>query len=419
MLADRDPVVGAAEIESIFRREYGRAVSVLVRACGSIDMAEEVVQDAFTAALERWPASGLPSSPAAWIITTAKHRAIDRIRRDSTRDGRHQAADWTGAVSQPVDPVLEETAVEDERLRLIFTCCHPAIAPPSQVALTLRLLGGLATDEIARAFLVPEATMAQRLVRAKRKIAQAKIPYRVPSAAELPERLDAVLAVLYLIFNEGYAATSGPELVRPELCDEATRLTRILCSLMPDEPEVRGLLALMLLADSRRTARIDAHGRFVALADQDRSRWNHIQIAEGQAIVRACLQRNTPGPYQVQAAIQAVHSDAPTAVATDWRQVLALYDQLLVMTPTPVVAMNRAVALAEVAGSAAALDALAGLPLVGHQLFHAIRAELLIRAGRFVEAVGELDQAIGACTNDVDRDALELKRRELSVRVES
>jgi RNA polymerase sigma-70 factor (ECF subfamily) len=403
--------VTAAEIGTIFRREYGRAVSVLVRTCGSIDAAEEAVQDAFTVALERWPVSGLPESPAAWIITAARRQAIDRIRRERTRDARHQAAAWTTPAPARVEPELEEEAVGDERLRLVFTCCHPALARPAQIALTLRLLGGLSTDEIARAFLVPEATIAQRIVRAKRKIAQAGIPYRVPSASELPERLGPVLTVLYLIFNEGYAASTGPRLVRPELSDEAIRLTRALAALLPGEPEVPGLLALMLLADSRREARVDQNGAWVTLAEQDRTRWNHLQIAEGQAIVRACLQRNAPGPYQIQAAIQAVHSDAATAEATDWHQILALYDQLFAMTLTSVVAMNRAVALAEVEGAAAGLDALAGLALDRFHLFHAIRADLLLRTGAAEAAAAELDRAIASCTNQVDSAALERKRQ--------
>ena len=402
-----------AEIEEIFRYGYGRAVSVLVRVCGSIDAAEEAVQDAFAIALGRWPTTGLPPSPVGWIITTARHRAIDRLRRESTRAERHEAADWAVQAAHPPDAGLE-VSVEDERLRLMFTCCHPALAPEAQVALTLRLLGGLATSEIARAFLVSDATMSQRIVRAKRKIRDAGIPYRVPAAAELPARLRGVLAVLYLIFNEGYASTSGARLVRPQLCDESIRLARVLAELMPGEPEVLGLLALMLLADSRRGARVSPDGSLVPLASQDRSRWDRLRIAEGQAIVRQCLEWNRPGPYQIQAAIHAVHSDAPVPAATDWRQVVALYDQLLAQTPSPVVAMNRAAALAELAGPDAGLRALEGLPLEGYHLLHAVRADLLQRAGRTAEARAAIDRAIELCANDVERELLVRRRQHLS-----
>jgi RNA polymerase sigma-70 factor (ECF subfamily) len=405
-----EPLVDTTDLERIFREESGRVVAALVRLFGDIDIAEEMVQEAFVVANERWPETGLPPNPGGWITTTARNRAIDRLRREASRNDRHAQAALLHEKTEA--PAVND--VSDDRLRLIFTCCHPALDPSAQVALTLRLLGGLETPYIARAFLVPEATMAKRLVRAKRKIRDAKIPYRVPGDAELPDRLRPVLAVIYLVFNEGYAATEGDALIRADLCTEAIRLARLLAALMPDEPEALGLLGLLLLTESRRDARTAGDGTMVLLGDQDRTQWDHALIAEGQEIVRRCLRRNQPGPYQIQAAISAVHSDARSAAETDWTQVLALYDQLFAIAPNAVVALNRAVAVAEVHGPGPALAIVDELDLDTYYLFHATRAELLARLDRDDAARDAYDRALALTANAAERTLLERKRRALT-----
>ena len=403
--------VSAAEVERIFRDDYGRAVATLTRLLGDVGLAEEAVQDALATALETWPRTGVPPSPTGWIVTTARRRAIDRWRRESTRDARHAQAALLLAPDEPE----EEVAVDDDRLRLMFTCCHPALAPSAQVALTLRLIAGLTTAEIARAFLVPEPTLAQRISRAKAKIRDAHIPYRVPDEHELPDRLRPVLACVYLVYNEGYVATSGDSLDRVDLSAEAVRLGRLLVALMPDEPEAVGLLALMLFGESRRPARVADDGSLVRLADQDRTLWDAALVTEAQDLVRWCLRRGRPGPYQVQAAIAAVHSDAPSTSETDWGQILALYDQLLVVAPSDVVRLNRAVALAEVEGAPAGLEAVDALSaLDSYHLWHATRADLLARVGRGADAAAAYDAAIARTDNEAERAFLRGRRDEVS-----
>jgi RNA polymerase sigma-70 factor (ECF subfamily) len=396
----------SAKVGRIFRQESGRSLAALIRAFGDIDLAEDAVQEAFALALRKWPGEGVPPNPGGWITTTARNHALDRLRRES----RGQELLREVAVLSPGsdDPGMSEVVgpVQDDRLRLVFTCCHPALSTEAQVALTLRLLGGLSTKEVAGSFLVTEATMARRLVRAKRKIKAARIPYRIPSEHELPDRLRPVLAVVYLVYNAGMTGPAGRG-----LCAEAIRLARLLASLMPDEPEVAGLLALLLLTESRRSSRIRPDGSLVLLGEQDRTRWDRALIEEGQAIVRRCLRRNRPGAYQLQAAINAVHADASTVEQTDWSQLVALYDHLLAVAPTPVVALNRAIAIGEVQGPAAALALVDELELDNYYPFHATRADLLRRLGRNSEAAAAYERAAAMAPTDAERDFLRLGGR--------
>lgn len=397
-----------AALTRIHRQEYAAVVASLVRRFGDIDLAEDAASEALVAALEHWPTAGIPANPGGWLTTTATRKAIDRIRRESNRDTKHQQAAMIIDPTPPPDPGV----VDDDRLRLLFTCCHPALSPEARVALTLKLIGGLTVEEIAAAFLVPDTTMGQRITRAKRKISEAHIPYRVPQAADLPARLSGVLAVVYLIFNEGYLSSSGAASIRDDLCLEAIRLARLLRELIPGEPEITGLLALMVLTEARRPARVAA-GELVTLGEQDRGRWDRELIEEGHTLVRECLALNRPGHYQLLAAINAVHTDAPAAGDTDWGQIAVLYDQLYAVSPTPVVALNRAVALAELDGPVVALAVVDRLALTTYHAWHATRAELLRRLGRSHEAAEAYTAAIAATDNPAERAYLTRRRGQL------
>ena len=406
-------------IEEIFRAEHGRILATLIRLLGDIDAAEEALQEAFAAALEQWPGDGSPANPVAWLVSTGRHKAIDRLRRRARLAEKQEEIARHIELSAPRSAGDEETPVAEDRLRLIFTCCHPALATEAQVALTLRTLGGLSTEEIARAFLVPAPTMAQRLVRAKAKIRVARIPYQVPFDDALAERLDSVMVVVYLVFNEGYAASFGARLVRHELCEQAIRLARMLVELLPAHAEPQGLLALMLLHDSRRETRLDGSGDIVLLEDQDRARWDRAQIEEGAALVEAALRAGgrPPGPYALQAAIAAVHAQAPAAAATDWAQIAALYGVLARVHPSPVVELNRAVAVAmsgDIDRGLAIVDEIDHRgEIAGYHLLPAARAELLRRLGRHVEAAESYRRALALVGNEAERRHLEKRLREV------
>ena len=425
MAMERIPQV----VERVYRQESGRILATLIASLRDFTLAEDALQDAVVAALQQWPASGVPRNPAAWLTTIARRKAIDRLRREGTLAQKQttlQALEQLAATDTP-DVAEDAPPIPDERLKLLFTCCHPALPLEARVALTLRTLGGLSTPEIAAAFLTPVPTMAQRLVRAQRKIRDAGIPYRVPPLPLLVERMEGVLAVLYLIFNEGYSSTSGDALIRQDLCAEAIRLTRVLVALiasepeLPDEPEALGLLALMLLHSSRRAARVDVAGDLVLLEDQDRTLWNWAEIVEGMELLDAALRMRQPGPYQIQAAISALHAEAPTPDETDWQQIALLYARLARMTPSPVVELNAAVAVAMADGADAGLEALDRLrldeALAHYHLYHAARADLLRRAGRFAEAAASYHEALTLCQNRIERRFLQRRLAELAAQL--